>query len=62
MIEPFRVAVPAAAVDDLRDRLHRTRWPEPDPVGDWSQGVPLGWLQELCAAWAAHDWRPPRPG
>ena len=35
-------------MDDLRDRLVRTRWPEPEPVGDWSQGVPLRRLRELC--------------
>ncbi len=47
-IEPFVIRVDGAALDDLRDRLRRTRWPEREPVGDWSQGVPLGYLQELC--------------
>jgi pimeloyl-ACP methyl ester carboxylesterase len=55
---PFRIDVPQSTVDDLRDRLRRTRWPEPEPVGDWSQGVPLGRLRELCRHWAAgYDWR-----
>ena len=45
-------------MDDLRDRLVRTRWPEPEPVGDWSQGVPLRRLRELCRYWAdGYDWR-----
>jgi epoxide hydrolase len=39
--------VEEAALDDLRGRLRRARWPERETVGDWSQGVPLGYLQEL---------------
>jgi len=57
-IEPFVIGVEEAALDDLRDRLGRTRWPEREPVGDWSQGVPLGYLQDLCRYWAeGYDWR-----
>jgi pimeloyl-ACP methyl ester carboxylesterase len=57
-ITPFRIEVPDAELDDLRDRLRRTRWPEREPVEDWSQGVPLGYLQQLCAYWAdEYDWR-----
>ena len=47
-LKPFRLAVPEAALDDLRERLRRTRWPEAETVDDWSQGVPLAYLQELC--------------
>jgi pimeloyl-ACP methyl ester carboxylesterase len=55
---PFTVQVPDASLDDLRARLARTRWPEPETVDDWSQGVPLGYVQELCAYWASdYDWR-----
>jgi pimeloyl-ACP methyl ester carboxylesterase len=55
---PFRIDVPEAELSDLRDRLRRTRWPEPEPVGDWSQGVPLRYLRDLCAYWAdGYDWR-----
>lgn len=43
---------------ELRDRLRRTRWPEHETVDDWSQGVPLAYLRELCAYWAEeYDWR-----
>ena len=48
-VTPFRLAVPDADLDDLRERLRRTRWPERETVDDWSQGVPLAYLQELCA-------------
>ena len=57
-IEPFMIGVDGAALDDLRDRLRRARWPERETVGDWSQGVPLGYLQDLCGYWASrYDWR-----
>ncbi|HEX6685184.1 MAG TPA: epoxide hydrolase [Candidatus Limnocylindrales bacterium] len=56
-IEKFRIEVDDAVLDDLRDRLRRTRWPEPQTVHDWSQGVPLGYARELCRYWAEeYDW------
>jgi pimeloyl-ACP methyl ester carboxylesterase len=55
---PFRVEVPEVDLDDLRQRLRRTRWPEAETVDDWSQGVPLRYLQRLCRYWAdGYDWR-----
>jgi epoxide hydrolase len=57
-VTPFRIAVPEADLLDLRERLRRTRRPEPETVDDWSQGVPLAYLRELCAYWAdGYDWR-----
>ncbi len=52
-ITPFEVDVSAEQVEDLRARLAHTRWPEPETVGDWSQGLPLGYAKELCEYWAA---------
>ncbi len=55
---PYRIDVPQADLDDLRDRLRRTRWPERETVDDWSQGVPLAYLRDLCGYWAGgYDWR-----
>src|SRR5690348_2823000 len=51
-IIPFRIATRPEELDDLADRLNRTRWPEPETVGDWSQGVPLDYVRELCRYWA----------
>ncbi len=57
-MNPFRVAVPQADLDDLQQRLHRTRWPEAETVNDWSQGVPLKAAQKLVTYWAEqYDWR-----
>ena len=50
--EPFEVSVTEAEIADLRERLRRTRWPEREPVDDWSQGLPLAYTQELCRSWA----------
>ena len=58
LVTPFRLRVPEAELRDLRDRLTRTRWPEKETVDDWSQGVPLAYLRELCRYWAEkYDWR-----
>jgi pimeloyl-ACP methyl ester carboxylesterase len=57
-LTPFTVSVSPDDLIDLRHRIERTRWPEPATVADWSQGVPLPWLRELCDYWAsAYDWR-----
>jgi pimeloyl-ACP methyl ester carboxylesterase len=57
-IVPFRVNVPDAVLDSLRSRLRDVRWPEREVVEDWSQGVPLGYMQEVCSYWAEkYDWR-----
>jgi epoxide hydrolase len=57
-IAPFLIDIPEADLADLRQRLRQTRWPEREPVCDWSQGVPLAYLQDLCGYWAdGYDWR-----
>lgn len=56
-ITPFEIAVDEAVLADLRDRLARTRWPERETVDDWSQGIPLAYLEELCEYWqTSYDW------
>ena len=56
-VRPFTIDVAGAQLADLRERLGRTRWPDPAPVEDWSQGVPLSYLQDLVAYWAdGYDW------
>jgi pimeloyl-ACP methyl ester carboxylesterase len=56
--KPFEIHASDAELEDLRARLRATRWPETETVDDWSQGVPLAYLQEVCAYWAdGYDWR-----
>jgi epoxide hydrolase len=53
----FRIAAAEADLADLRGRLRRTRWPDKETAGGWAQGVPLGYLRELCRYWAdEYDW------
>jgi pimeloyl-ACP methyl ester carboxylesterase len=55
-VTPFHLAVPDGELNDLRERLVATRWPE--PATDAAQGVALDELQALCSYWAdGYDWR-----
>jgi pimeloyl-ACP methyl ester carboxylesterase len=57
-IRPFRVNIPQADLDELRQRVLATRWPERELVTDRSQGVQLATLQELARHWTTeYDWR-----
>jgi pimeloyl-ACP methyl ester carboxylesterase len=57
-IRPFRIEVPQADLDDLRERLDRTRWPDELPDVGWDYGVPLGYVRGLAERWRrSYDWR-----
>ena len=57
-ISPFKIAIGDAQLDDLKRRLRATRWPDKETPGDWSQGIPLQYMQEVVAYWAeTYDWR-----
>jgi epoxide hydrolase len=57
-MEPFRIEIPQADVDDLRRRLADARWPDELPGVGWSRGVPLAYLKELAGYWrTTYDWR-----
>ena len=57
-VTPFSIAVSDVELADLHDRLARTRWPERETVADWSQGIPLSYVQEVCEYWrTTYDWR-----
>ncbi|MEJ3652847.1 epoxide hydrolase family protein [Actinomycetes bacterium KLBMP 9759] len=57
-VRPFRIDVPQADLDDLRDRLSRTRWPHELPGVGWERGTPIGYLRELAEYWRdGFDWR-----
>ncbi|MFL5569978.1 MAG: epoxide hydrolase family protein [Gemmatimonadaceae bacterium] len=52
------INVPEEELDDLRQRILAMRWPEKEPVTDFSQGVPLATMQKLARYWATeYDWR-----
>ena len=57
-VQPFRLAIPQAELDDLRQRLAHVRLPEAATVDGWEQGVPLDRLRDLIAYWRdGYDWR-----
>lgn len=57
-ISAFRIEVPEQEIENLRDRLAKTRWPDELPDSGWQYGVPLDYLRDLAAYWASgFDWR-----
>lgn len=57
-IKQFELSVGQDQLDDLRARLQHVRWPDSEPVDDWSQGIPISYVQDLCRYWAnEYEWR-----
>ena len=57
-LAPFTVAVPEEVLTDLRARLERTRFIDDFAADEWTYGVSLTYLRELCDHWrTAFDWR-----
>jgi epoxide hydrolase len=57
-IQPFTIAIQEADLDDLHERIARTRWPNQLPGIGWSRGVPLDYLKDLASYWrTGYDWR-----
>jgi pimeloyl-ACP methyl ester carboxylesterase len=55
---PYRIDVPDAVLDDLHERLARTRWAEPLPGEPWAHGAEIGYIRELCEYWRTrYEWR-----
>jgi epoxide hydrolase len=57
-VRPFRIETPQSELDDLNNRLARTRWPDEIPGVGWARGVPAAYLKELAEYWRTEfDWR-----
>jgi len=57
-IEEFRINIPQASLDDLAERLEKTRWPSVLPGAAWQRGVPVEYLRGLADYWReGFDWR-----
>jgi microsomal epoxide hydrolase len=55
---PFVVHVADEVLQDLRERLARTRWPDEAPDAGWRYGTDLAYLRDLCEHWRTrYDWR-----
>ncbi|GII64829.1 microsomal epoxide hydrolase [Sphaerisporangium krabiense] len=58
LVRPFRVDIPQADLDDLADRLARTRWARQPAGAGWDDGVPVDYLKDLVEYWrTSYDWR-----
>jgi len=57
-LRPFALTVPDAVLEDLRERLARTRLPDEPPLEPWSTGTSVAYLQGLLKYWRdGYDWR-----
>lgn len=57
-VRPFQIDIPQQDLEDLKDRLARTRWADPAPGSPWQYGVPLKVVQRLVKYWHnGYDWR-----
>ena len=56
-IKPFRIEISSDKLDDLHERITRTRWPEQLPGAAWQRGVPVQYLKELANYWrSGYNW------
>jgi len=57
-LTPSSVRVSHATLDDLRERLRRTRWPDEVRDAGWDCGAHLAYMRELVGYWCdGFDWR-----
>jgi pimeloyl-ACP methyl ester carboxylesterase len=57
-LQPFSINIPQLTLDDLRERLIRTRWPDEVDEANWDYGTNRAYLQELVHYWHdVFDWR-----
>ncbi|MGH7836451.1 MAG: epoxide hydrolase family protein, partial [Candidatus Binataceae bacterium] len=57
-IRPFKIEVSEALLEDLRERLERTRFPDEVPDTGWEYGTNLAYMRELVEYWRTkYDWR-----
>lgn len=57
-ISQFRIEIPDAQLDDMMDRLKRTRFPEDFANDDWTYGYNTAYHKQLIDYWInEYDWR-----
>ena len=57
-VRPFTIAIEDSVLEDLRQRLADTRWPDEIPGSGWDYGSNLAYLKELVEYWrTGFDWR-----
>ncbi|WET83068.1 epoxide hydrolase [Amycolatopsis sp. QT-25] len=57
-MKPFRIDIPQRELDELKQRLAQTRWPDAGPEPGWARGIPLDYLKDLTRYWLEdYNWR-----
>ena len=57
-LKPFTIDIPQTELDELRQRLHHTRWPADPGNPDGRYGATAAWMADLVSYWAdTYDWR-----
>jgi pimeloyl-ACP methyl ester carboxylesterase len=57
-MQPFQINISQQQIDDLKQRLNNTRWPDEIQDSGWSYGANLSYMKELCNYWQHDfDWR-----
>src|SRR5918997_580011 len=57
-VRSFEVRITEEVLDDLRERLSHTRWPDEVADAGWERGTNLAYMQELVGYWeSSFDWR-----
>ena len=58
MSKAFIIKTETAVLDDLKNRLHNTRWTDEINGAEWNYGTNLQYLKELCRYWEHDfDWK-----
>ena len=57
-VKPYKLSIPQSQLDDLRNRIKNTRWPNQIKGASWERGVPISYLKELADYWLnTYDWQ-----
>lgn len=58
LIEPFKIHIPDSVLEDLQERISRTKWPRTVPDSGWEYGTDINTLRTLIDYWQKKfDWR-----
>jgi len=57
-MKPYQVQIDEATLQDLRERLERTRWPDEPEHAGWNYGIPFEYMRQIVEYWRTQfDWR-----
>lgn len=57
-IKDYRIDISEEVIQDLKSRLKLTRFPDEETPNDWTQGIPLTYMQEIRDYWLnEYDWK-----